>query len=80
MKTKQTKTLANKIQAILNRMSKYFTSGEIIMHLKLAYSKVTASRGAINAAIDSLARKLVLVKVRSGSGRRDSIWTVAHAA
>jgi hypothetical protein len=74
---KTNKTLAFKIRQILNRMSKYFTSGEIIMQLRLAYSNVTSSRGAINAAIDSLAKKHVLTQVRHGSGRRDSIWTLA---
>ena len=78
MKTNKT-TLAFKIRRILHYMSRYFTSGEIIMQLKLAYSNITESRGAINAAIDSLAKKHILTQVRHGSGRRSSIWTLASA-
>lgn len=67
------KTLAERIQEVRGSLSKYFTSSEVIAAMRRTY-KGAINRGAVNAAIESLAKHNVVSVVRRGAGRKDTIW------
>jgi hypothetical protein len=69
------KTIAEKIEFVSFKLTTYFTSAEVIRALKGTYRTMEIHRGAINAAIATLAKNGKAAIVRHGSGRRDTIWT-----
>jgi hypothetical protein len=73
MQTTKT-TIAQRIRK-LRRLSKYFTSFDVVR--LLARRGLNHGRGAVNSAIDSLVAKRELALIRHGTGRKDSIWTTA---